>query len=432
MMTNRHFIYTPVANRTVQCKLCIFYLLLVLAGLFVCVCKVNSSTFRGTALPPYIVSFSTTNFNVQTLTAVADDLNDPQQAKFSLRNGTRLWYGISLQSTPAGMQLFPVEQGADLVTTTFLSLSPFLLPPAEIVPFDQGNTAHKYAQLRLKVAFSGPGQQVRLNLNPEDTHALTLDICDMLLHLLGQRNSGVQIGLLAPGVLKELFDTTSSLHDFSTLVNDYRMLMASAPDESAMLAHAYDCAVALVALMADPTEQVAIADLLWKLQGKVISHASILNVVSGFTRTQSGLAVEAYIKNIVLSYGTALLPQNDPIVLLRTASPVKSTPTAASTRVLPVVPTAVASFAPVRTPSSAISTTRTVLPRSPTSIQKFKATPTIAPTPIPEPTPIITPVLMPTPTITPTQKTNRRLPLQQQYTRWNRPGPYSFRCPGFL
>src|SRR6266581_834623 len=179
-------------------------LLLVIVALFLLVSRVNGSSFRYSSLPPYIVSFSTSNFNIQALAAVADDLNDPQQAKFSLRNGTHFWYGISLQATPAGMQLLPADQSGDLVTATFSNAN-LVLPPSEVLPFDQGSGSHKYAQLRLKVAFSGPDQRLQLKLDPAHAHALTLDICDLLLHLLGQRNTGVQIGLLAPGTLKELF-----------------------------------------------------------------------------------------------------------------------------------------------------------------------------------------------------------------------------------
>jgi len=393
---NRHPPHTLTTEGTVQRVLRVPCLLLVVVVLFLCVSRVDGSTFRDAALPPYTVSLSTSNFNIQMLTAVADDLNDPLQAKFSLRNGTHLWYGISLQSTPAGMQLLPAEQNGDLVTTTFINASP-VLPPAEVLPFDQDNASHKYAQLRLKAAFSGPDQRLQLKVDPADVHALTLDICDLLLHLLGQRNSSVQIGLLAPGTLKELFDTTSNLRDFSTLVNDYSQLLSAAPDESALLAHAYNCAVDLVALLADPTEQAVIADQLWKIQGKAISRASVLKVMSDFTRTQSGLAVEGYIKNIVLSYGTALVPQNNPVVLLRTASPAKPTPTHAPTPtptsipVLPVVPTTMSSPTPVHTPIPATPSTRPVLPRDPPPRHKLKHTPTAMPTHTPEPTSTATP-----------------------------------------
>jgi hypothetical protein len=404
-MMNRHSIHALTDGHTVQHKLRVLYtpisLLLVLVVLFLFVSKVNGSPSRYMSLPPYTVSLSTSNFNIQSLTAVADDLNDPQQALFSLRNGTRLWYGISLQSTPPGMQLLPAAQNGDLVTTTSLNVLP-MLPPSEILPFDQGSDPHKYAQLRLKVAFSGPDQRLQLKLDPADAHALTLDICDLLLHLLGQRNTGVQVGLLSPGALKELFDTTSNLRDFTTLVNDYSQLLSAAPDESALLAHAYDCAVDLVALLADSTEQAAIADQLWKIQGKAIPRASILKVVSDFTRTQSGLAVEAYIKNLVLSYGTALLQQNNPVVLLRTANPVKPTPThaptpvptPAPTRVLPVVPTTLPSPTSVPTPHPA---SRPVPPRDPPTTHKFKHTPTVTPTNTPEPAPTAEPAHTPIP-----------------------------------
>ncbi len=392
MRMSRYHTATGGVQRIVR-TLCLFVAVVVL---FLSVSRVDGSVFRGAALPPYTVSLSTSNFNMQMLMAVADDLNDPQQAAFSLRNGTHLWYGISLQSTPAGMQLEPARQDGGLVTTTFINASP-VLPPADVLPFDQGSRSHPYAQLRLKVAFSGPDQRLQLKLDPADVHALTLDICDLLLHLLGQRNSSIQIGLLAPGALKELLDATSPLDDFSRLVNDYSQLLAVAPDEAAMLAHAYDCAVDLVALLADPSEQVTIADQLWKIQGKAISRARVLKVVSDFSRTQSGLAVEEYIKNLVLSYGSALLPQNDPVVLLRTVSPIKPTPTPTSTpiptRIVPAVPPVLPTPTPIHTPAPAAPSTRPILPRDPPRIHKHKPTPA---THKPKPTPTVAPVAAPT------------------------------------
>lgn len=149
------------------------------------------------AATPYTVTITSTNFRVPFVTVATDDMSDPGNARFSLQNGTALWYSISVTSTPSG--IVPTAAAtSDLVTTTFLGSTP-LLPPAQILPFDVKNGGYSFETLKLKTAFSGPGQQVQLELVPLEQHAITLDVLTLLLQLLGQKQNNLQIGLLETG-----------------------------------------------------------------------------------------------------------------------------------------------------------------------------------------------------------------------------------------
>ena len=88
-------------------------------------------------------------------------------------------------------------------------------------------------------AFSGPDQQIQLDLSPFEPHAITLDICTFLLQLLGEQSANSQIGLLAPGELKELFTATSTMKDFSNVTNSYIKCCKSNGKSAGMLSHAY-------------------------------------------------------------------------------------------------------------------------------------------------------------------------------------------------
>lgn len=321
------------------------------------------------AAAPYHVSLTASNFSLRIISAPADDLSDPTHARFSLQNGTPLWYGITIQSTPSGMVPTPANGPGDLITTTFLDSIP-LLPPAGVLPFDQTNGSFRFETLKLAVAFSGPNQQMQFDLTPFEPHAVTLDMLALLLQLLGQKNAGQQIGLLMPGALKVLFDATSTMKDFTNLTNDYVQVLRAIPDTKAMLVYAYSWARDLVSLLTDANEQGVLADLLWKVLGKTLPYNSILKTISSFSQAQFGLGMEGFIKDESLILGTLLLQQNDPTILLQTAA---NTPR------------------PGPTP--------TQKPSSPT----FTPSPAAAPSPTPDPLPRNTPT--PRPSALPTHTT---------------------------
>lgn len=326
------------------------------------------------AATPYHIALSVSNFSSQALSASADDVSDPARAMFSLQNGTSFWYGVTVQSTPTGMTLTPANAASDLVTTTFSSPLT-LLPPVGVLPFDQTGKTNRFEALRLMVAFSGPNQQIQLDLSPFEPHAITLDICTFLLQLLGEKSVNSQIGLLAPGELKELFDATSTLKDFSNVTNSYIQVMQSNGDTSRMLGYAYDFSKALVAMLTDEGEQKVLSDVLWKIMGKTIPSSTILKTITSFAGVQYGLGIEGYIRDAALILAPTLVQQNDPTVLLQS---VVSTAQPGSTTITTVIPTI-----PV-TPKANVSPTPVIKPTI-TPTRKPSSVPIHSPTAVPKP-----------------------------------------------
>lgn len=325
------------------------------------------------AASPYHVTLTTSNFNLHLLSASAEDLSDTSHAMFSLQNGTPLWYGISIQSNPSGMTPVPASGSADIVTSTF-SGSILLLPPAGVLPFDQSNNAFHFETLKLAVAFSGPNQQIQFDLSPFETHAVTLDMLTLLLQLLGEKNTGAQIGLLAPSGLQEIFDSTSTMKDFQSLTNDYIQILQALPVKTAMLTNAYKWAKDLVALLTDADEQQVLVDLLWKILGKTVPYSTVLKTVTSFAGAQFGLGMEGFISDEALVIGSVLIQQNDPTVTLQTVvSTPRPRPTPTQQRPTPT-PTSIPD--PPATTIPAPSPTRSPTPEpSPSPTRKATATP---------------------------------------------------------
>lgn len=345
------------------------YLQTLLTASFICtsilIVLANTPFVMSTkAAGSYHATLTTSNFTLQTLEVGADDMSNPGHVTFHLQNGSSFWYGITVQSTPAGMTPTPANQSGDLVTTTFLGTT-MLLPPAGILPFDQSNGSYIYESLRLALAFSGPDQQVQLTLNPFDTHAASLDVLTLILQLLGQRNSITQIGLLLPNGLQTLFNEVGTMQNFNSLTNDYLQLLQSTtnttgtPDTNASLSQAYTCAQDLVALLTNQSEQLLLGNILWNLLGKAISRASILATIASFSSAQFGLGIEGFLKDEAQAMGSALFQVGNPTIQIQTLSNVPPTPTPTSTQV-PV--TSTQTHLPVITPTIQPSLTPTTTP----------------------------------------------------------------------
>ncbi len=325
------------------------------------------------ATTPYHIALSVSNFSSQALSASADDVSDPAHAMFSLQNGTSFWYGITVQSTPTGMTLTPANAASDLVTTTFSSPLT-LLPPIGILPFDQTGKTNRFEALRLMAAFSGPNQQIQLDLSPFEPHAITLDICTFVLQLLGEKSVGTQIGLLAPGALKELFDATSTMKDFSNVTNSYIQVLQSNGATSGILSHAYDFSKALVAMLTDEGEQKVLSDVLWKIMGKAIPASTILKTITSFAGVQYGLGVEGFIRDESQLLAPTLIQQNDPTVLLQSIANTAQSGSTATTTVIPTIPvTPKSNLSPTPVTKPTFSPTRNPSPvsvHSPTAVAK--------------------------------------------------------------
>jgi hypothetical protein len=283
---------------------------------------------------PYKITLTTTNFS-QSLQATAADLSDPARALFNLQNGTPFWYSISVQSTPADITPVPADPG-DLLTTTLYGTSPLLPPVSSLLPTLSQSGVGQGASLKLALAFTGSGEQVQITLNPFEAHAALMDALGLLLHLLGENGDGLQIGLLAPGVLQAIFTASSSMQYLQSFANDYLALLQSvltnsnsssgSSGQNNLFQPAYTCASDLVALVTDTTERAQLADILWRLLGKTIAPASINSTLATFGQVQFGLGMLGYLKDNALAVGRTLFQQNNPVVMLQSVSNVTPTP----------------------------------------------------------------------------------------------------------
>jgi hypothetical protein len=196
-----------------------------------------------------------------------------------------------------------------------------------------------------------------------------LDVLALISQVLGQRLSVLQMGLLLPGTLAEVFALTGTMKDFTALTNDYVRVLNSMPNAVSIEKYAQVFAADMRALFTDPWEQTMLSDLLWKMEGKVISHERILSVIQGFEPVQFELAVTDFIVDTVLTQAAIFDQSHLPIIVLQT--PITITPTPKPT------PTA----KPTPTP---------------------KPTPTAKPTPKPTPTPTLPPTPTRPPAVVPT------------------------------
>ena len=265
---------------------------------------------------PYAVTITSNNFHVPFVTVATDDISDPGNARFSLQNGSSLWYSISITSTPSGIVPTAATTN-DLVATTLLGSTP-LLPPAQVLPFDSSNGSYSFETLKLKTAFSGPGQQIQLELVPLEQHAVTLDVLTLLLQLLGQKQTNVQIGLLETGVLQNVFTELGGIKDFTSLVGNYRQVLRLRQD--AILPHAYACAQNIASLLSDSGEQSALADVYMESAGKGNFTREYSKSIESFAQAQFGLAIEGFINNEVGTMAGMFSQNGNPTVQLQTIS----------------------------------------------------------------------------------------------------------------
>jgi hypothetical protein len=281
---------------------------------------------------PYKITLTTTNFS-QSLQATAADLSDPARTLFNVQNGTPFWYTISVQSTPAGITPIPADP-ADLLSTTLYGTFPLLPPASALLPTLSQSGVVQSANLKLALAFTSPGEQVQITLNPFEAHAALMDALGLLLHLLGESGDGLQIGLLAPGVLQAIFTASSSMQYLQSFANDYLALLQSVLSSSSgqnnLFQPAYTCASDLVALVNDTTERAQLADMLWRLLGKTIAPASINSTLATFGQAQFGLGMLGYLKDNALAVGRTLFQQNNPVVMLQSVSNATPTPKVAT------------------------------------------------------------------------------------------------------
>jgi hypothetical protein len=313
------------------------------------------------------LTFATVNFSSQLLAASSDDLSNPERATFHLANGSLLWYGIKTTAEPSSIMVNAVDTMNDPITDTFYNRT-LLLPPVDILPFEQQSATGHYQVLKLQAMLFGQGQQVTLTLSPLDKNAVTLDLLDLLLNLFGLRTRGAVLGLLTPGTLDEVLALSATMKDFPVLISDYTHMLQKVQDAQALQVSAQQCAADVQALLKDSNEPNILADILWKMLGKVITRAEVFAVVISFINVPFAMALVDAIRNTAQSLSYTLFGRPMPAVTLMTGSTPTPTPT----------PT------PKPTPTPTPSPTPTPTP-----------TPTPSPTPLPTPTPAPTIIYIP-------------------------------------
>lgn len=319
----------------------------------------------------YKVTLSTHNFGIQFLHVQADDLSNPLHATFSLTNGAALWYGIEVQSQPPGLRPVAADLLNDLVSSEFAQYG--LLPPSGIIPINTNLTFFETVQLA--ASFSGPNQQIQLTLNPFDIPAATFDVCNLILQLLGEVSTNVQVGLLEPGHLQQINDEIKASEAFVTVINDFVSLLSAAVQHSTHLLGASNAFVIdLLKLFTNKANLARLVKILTLILGPAVPGiaATVASYASGLHSFLVVIKLTKFLADLALSLGSYLFQQGTfPTVLLQSVSPV--VPTAAQTSTL--------SPTPLLTP--------TLIPTQ---------MPTQIPTIVPTPTPSITITEFPVPT----------------------------------
>lgn len=272
------------------------------------------------AAASYHVTFSTHNFGLQFLHAAADDLSNPQHATFSLTNGAALWYSIEVQSRPSGLQPVAADPLNDLVSSAFAENG--LLPPSGIVPINVDGTF--FEKVSLATSFSDSNQQIQITLNPFNTPAVTFDVLNLLLQLLGETSTNVQVGLLAPNHLQQIYAEIKTAGDLVHLINDFVSLLHGAAQHTAGVFGAANAFVNdLLKLFTNKNELTVLGKILVSVVGAAIP--GIGEALTSFATGLSTFLVTAtlvkFLADLALSLGSYLFQQDTfPTVTLQTVS----------------------------------------------------------------------------------------------------------------
>ncbi len=226
---------------------------------------------------PLTVQLATSNFGVQFLHADADNLTDATHATFTLTNGSSLWYGIKVSSSPGGLKAIAANPYDDFLSAQLSTLG--LLQPADVLPLNVDGTF--FQSLHLAVSFSAPNQQVTLTLNPLDFKAATLNVLGLVLDYLGLSNNQAQIGLLAVGAVPKIVALVEGSGAFIKLVSDFIAAMSAVPDGDVQ-GHMLACFDDLLRIVGDSGLRQTLAQTLILMVGKALPGAAILPILASF------------------------------------------------------------------------------------------------------------------------------------------------------
>jgi hypothetical protein len=307
------------------------------------------------AASPYVVRFSTRNFGIQFLHTQPQDLSNPQHVTFSLTNGAALWYGIEVQSQPTDLQVVAADPLNDLVSSEFAQYG--LLPPSGIIPINTDGTF--FETVHLATSFSGPQQQIQVTLNPFDIPAATFDVFDLVLQLLGEVSTNVQVGLLEPGHIQQINDEIRAEGDFIKVINDFVGLLHAVVQHSTNVLGASSAFVIdLLKLFATKSNLARLVRILTLIVGPAVPGiaTTLASYASGLHAFLVILKLTKFLADWALALGSYLF-QNDtfPTVILQTDASVTPTSTL----------TATASPTRIPTPTLTSTVSPTPIPTSP-------------------------------------------------------------------
>jgi len=263
------------------------------------------------------VILTTSHFGLQFLHVAADNLSDPNGATFSLTNGAILWYGLHVQ-TSAGVQPPGAADPVNDPVTDLLGVAG-LLPPSDIIPINLDGSL--FETIKLREAFTAPGQQMALTLTPFTQKAYILDALDILLSLVGMQSSAA-FGLLQ-GALDQILHLVSQVGSLVTFISDLNHLLAAAqvPDAGAALLAANACVDDLIQLFSNKDEVEVLGHIFVLMLGSVASDG-VVSAIEGFASAITGIIEVARLGKYLLDFGLSLgafLFQGDvdPTVTLR-------------------------------------------------------------------------------------------------------------------
>lgn len=260
--------------------------------------------------PAFHVELTESFFGAQALSAKPDDLAHPDHARFTITNSSELWYSVKIYTASDALKPVAANPGDDLVSAAMAESG--LLMPSGIIPINPDLSL--YQHVTLESHFTGPDQQVKLELNPFSSEAGALDIVRLVLMFVGQQEVAQEAGILIPGALKEIVRDFNNVRDLTNLVNDFVKLLNAVVHGESPVGPANAVVNDLLHVAGDASELAVLGAALGLALGK---HVNInpLKIVLGI-----GDAAK-YLTDQIRSLGAYLfLNGNYPTITLRTVA----------------------------------------------------------------------------------------------------------------
>lgn len=203
-----------------------------------------------------------------------------------------------------------------------------LLMPSGIIPVS--TDLGLYQNVTLESHFTGPDQQVSIELNPFTFDAAAFDCIRLVLLLVGQDEVAQEVGILVPGVIKEIVQNFQNARDLTDLVNHFIELLNAVSQGKSLLGPANAVIDDLLHIAGDASELGVLAAALGKAMGKNI-NLTPLKIVLGI------LDGAKYLIDLIRSFGAYLfLNGNYPTITLRSVNTPSSPPINPPTKVGPL------------------------------------------------------------------------------------------------